>query len=351
MTSIDTAESVRLETVKGFSPGDFASSVHGAQARILQTLGESMTYEDLICYGAFAFRVGVHEKMCPSAGHPCCGYMCIENSTRGLPWKLKFYEAFPGGEKKPDDERAAFEAEVCAAIKDSIDRGVPVHYGSEEDGLIIGYADEGRRWWCTHPYEKWGAEPFWYDEAGGFAGGKNKWPWGIVVWLEPKSDASRASDQDLTSTALRQAVDMWNSKEKHGDYFSGDAAYEHWLGWLRGVEAGEIEDFKAGMQGNGWCFDVLMHSRPIAAKWLRKKAPEYDEGVRLHLLEAAGHYEKLTAEGMDGIECPWTLCPGPDKAGEWTSEMRQKQIARLEVARGHDSAAITAIAAALESLE
>ena len=51
-----------------------------------------------------------------------------------------------------EDDRAAFEAEVRKAVKDSIDHGVPVHYGSEEGGLIRGYADDGRRWWCVHPY-------------------------------------------------------------------------------------------------------------------------------------------------------------------------------------------------------
>ena len=44
---------------------------------------------------------------------------------------------------EPKNDRAAFEAEACAAIKASIDRGIPVHYGGEEDGLIIGYANEG----------------------------------------------------------------------------------------------------------------------------------------------------------------------------------------------------------------
>ena len=47
---------VCVEDVKGFNPGEYASSVHGCQARILQTLGESLSYEDLICYSGFAFR-------------------------------------------------------------------------------------------------------------------------------------------------------------------------------------------------------------------------------------------------------------------------------------------------------
>ena len=158
-----TDDKVWIDGVEGFNAGEYASSVHGAQARILQALGESLTYDDLICYGAFAFRVETHDRMCPSAGHPCCGFVCVDGSNRASPWKMRLFETFPWG--KPKENRDAFEAETCAAIRESVDRGVPVHYGSEEDGLIIGYGDSGRRWWCVHPYHKGGREAFWHDEA------------------------------------------------------------------------------------------------------------------------------------------------------------------------------------------
>lgn len=341
-----------IDGVKGFGPAEFASSVHGAQARILQAVGESLNYDDLICYSGFALRIGIHEQMCPSAGHPCCGYMCVANGFRALPWKTSIKESLPWEEPRSEEEQQAFEGESRAAIKASIDRGVPVHYGSEEDGLIIGYADEGRRWWCLHPYHKGGSEAFWFDEVGGFPGCRGKWPWGIVIWLEPKPSDSRVSKRELTVAALEQAVDMWHSDTKHSNaYYSGKAAYEYWLKWLRGVEAGDIDDPKAGMQGNGWCYDVLTHCRPIAARWLRARAGEYQGTVREQLLVAAEHYRELTEECMAGIDCAWSLCPGPGKFDEWTSEMRQKQIARLETARKHDRAAITAIARALDVLE
>ena len=163
---------VWIDGVKGFTPAEYADSVHGSEARICEYLGESLTYADLICYSGFAFRVGVHDAMCPSAGHPCCGYQCLDNGFRAMPWKMKLHESFPWSDARED--RAAFEKEVCGAVKASIDCGVPVHYGGEEDGLIIGCGDEGRRWWCVHPYHSGGGtEPFWHDEATGFAGGGN----------------------------------------------------------------------------------------------------------------------------------------------------------------------------------
>ncbi|MBL7077079.1 MAG: hypothetical protein ISS31_06380 [Kiritimatiellae bacterium] len=110
-----TADKVWIEGVRGFSPAEYASSVQGCQARILRALGESLSYDDLVCYSGFAFRIGMHDQMCPSSGHPCCGFMCVENGVRAIPWKLKLYEIFSG--PKPPAEKAAFEAEVCAAIQ------------------------------------------------------------------------------------------------------------------------------------------------------------------------------------------------------------------------------------------
>jgi hypothetical protein len=80
---------VAIQGVKGCGPGDCASSIHGAQARILECLGEPLSYDDLVCYSGFAFRVQVHHQMCPSAGHPCCGFVCLENGLRALPWLLE----------------------------------------------------------------------------------------------------------------------------------------------------------------------------------------------------------------------------------------------------------------------
>jgi hypothetical protein len=343
---------VWIDGVKGFDAGEYASSVHGSQARILEALGESMTYDDLICYGGFAFRVGVHDEFCPSAGHPCCGYMCVDGSNRALPWRVKRHNSFPWDmKKKSAEEVEAIKAEVRAAVKASIDRGVPVHYQAEEDGVIMGYADGGKRWLCMHPYYRGGGEQFWYDEAKGFAGGKNAWPWVVQVFEEPKPADKRVSDRDLSVAALKQAVDMWKSDKKHEDhYFCGDAAYGFWIGRLRDVDAGKAKEPKKLMQGNGWCFDVLVHSRRIAGKWLKAKAADFDGEAGRHLAAAADHYVAIAEECMKGLKCPWDLAPPPGKGGEWTSEKRQEQIKRLEAARKHDAAAVAAIEKALAAV-
>jgi hypothetical protein len=139
---------------------------------------------------------------------------------------------------------------------------------------------------------------------------------------------------------------MWNT-EKREAYFVGEAAYTHWLKWLRDVEAGTVEDPKSGMQGNGWCYDVLIHSRRIAGRWLNEKAEVLGDEAAPHLRTAATHYTQLAELCIEGYKCPWDLTLPPDRVADWTSAMRQTQISRLEAARTHDRAAIEAIRQAL----
>ncbi len=334
---------VWIAGVPGFDSGVYSDSVHGSQARILQALGEPMTYEDLLCYSGFAFRVQLHKGGCPSSAHPYCGYECVDNAFRALPWVVKVY----GADKRKGNE-AAFDAEVRAAVKASIDRGIPVHYGCEEDGLIIGYGDDGKRWWCMHPYHQNGKVEFWHDEVKGFAGGT--WPWGIAVWQAPKPAADRVPEKELLRAALAQAVDMWRT-EKRGDYSCGDAAYRGWLEWLAAVEAGTWPKPEGGMHTNGWVFDVLCSSRRIAGAWLKAKAAAYDGATKEQLLVAAGHYEAMAAELMAGLKCPWDLALPPGRVKDWTSALRQEQIKRLTAARAHDRAASAALELALPGLK
>jgi hypothetical protein len=340
-----SASRVWIDGIQGFGPGECASSIHGCQARILAALGEPLSYDDLVVYSGFAFRVGVHNQLCPSAGHPCCGFMCLANGVRALPWRTRMFERWPGTE--PEGGAEAFEAAACAAVRASIDRGVPVEYGGEEAGLIIGYADEGRRWWCVHPYHKNGGEAFWHDEVKGFAGGA--WPWGITVWTEPKPEDERVSAREVLVGALRQAVEMWRT-ERCGDYFVGDAAYGFWLDWLGDLEARSGGAPQPGVQGNGWCYDVLVHCRRIAARWLAAHAGDLGPAVQAHLLAAAEHYARLATEALAGFDCPWSLTIGAGNPDGWTSALRQTQLARLEVARAADAAAVAEIAAAVAQL-
>ena len=105
------------------------------------------------------------------------------------------------------------------------------------------------------------------------------------------------------------------------------------------------------MQGNGWCFDVLVHSRRIAAKWLAQKADGLEGDASAQLRAAADHYAQLVEVCMKDLTCPWDLALQPSRFEDWTSDMRKDEIARLEAAREHDRAAIAALNQALRALK
>ena len=105
------------------------------------------------------------------------------------------------------------------------------------------------------------------------------------------------------------------------------------------------------MQGNGWSLDVLIHSRRIAGRWLKRKVDDFDGEAANELRVAADCYARLAESCAKDLDSSWELAPGPDHAESWTSALRQEQIARLEGARVNDRAAIAAIEKALESMK
>jgi len=134
-----TAERAWIDSVGGFSSAEQASSIHGAQARILEMIEHPLTCDDLVYIDGFAFRTGAHDQMCPSAALPCCAYMAFDWSLDSRPCRIRSFLALSDTEPMQDEE--AFREQVYTAVKDSIDRGVLVHYGAEEGGLISDYAE------------------------------------------------------------------------------------------------------------------------------------------------------------------------------------------------------------------
>jgi hypothetical protein len=252
----------------------------------------------------------------------------------------------PGEEGK--GEGSVFRDTVRKKVSASIGKGIPVHYGSEEDGLITGCSSDGSRWRCLHPYYSWGSEEFWYDEADGFAGGS--WPWAVVVWRGPKEPGDLVPEEDLLMGCLGQAVDMWSAGKRGDQYLTGSLAYDFWTGWLESVDEGTAEDPVSGMMGNGWYYDVLIHSRAIAGRWLRLKADEVGGTVGRHLSAAVESYEGMVEVLSEGIECAWSLALPPEKHEDWTSSMRMDQVQRLRTASEKDAEAISAIERALTAL-
>ena len=112
---------VWLEGINGWFVGDRESSVHAAQAAVMEAVGEEISYFELLGTAALAFRMQVSKDgLCPSSPHSFCGYQCVAGSVNALPWHIKVYEV------KADDAEAVKVARQ--AVIESIEHGVPVQY-------------------------------------------------------------------------------------------------------------------------------------------------------------------------------------------------------------------------------
>jgi hypothetical protein len=325
---------VWLEGVSGWFVGDRESSVHAAQAAVMDAVGEDMTYEYLVGVSGLAFRMQVSkEGLCPSSPHSFCGYPCVARSTKALPWKLEIFEV------KAEDTAKVEEARQ--AVVESIDRGVPVQYGSEEDGIIVGYQKGGAEWICLHPMRDGGNKTF----------VETAWPWGIALFTERKQEMP--SKRELSVGALQQAVEMAEAREAKG-YHVGFQAWGAYLEKLRALQETDEETQKGAMLGNSWIYECLTQYRGAAAQYLRDIAGEFTPQAAEHLLKAADLYERMSNEILrDSEHCLLTIAPLPwslEEGRAWTNEMRQEQIKRLEAALPLERQAIQEIGQALDTV-
>ena len=325
---------VWLEGVSGWFVGDRESSVHAAEAAAMEALGEETTYEYLVGVSGLAFRMQVSKDgLCPSSPHSFCGYPCHRRSSQALPWKLRIIEV------KPEDAEGVKEARQ--AVMESIERGIPVQYGSEEDGIIVGYQEDGKEWICFHPMQEGGTKTF----------VETNWPWGIALFTERKEE--QPSRHELALGALQQAVEMAQAQEAES-YHVGFAAWDAYLERLRFLQTADEEIKRGDMLGNSWIYECLVQYRSAAAQYLRDIADEFAPQVAEHLLKAAHLYERMSSQVLQDEEhCVITIAPLPWSLNEgesWTGELRAQEIRRLAAALPLEREAIQEIEQALSKV-
>ena len=326
---------VWLEGVQGWLVGDKESSVHAAQEAAMHAVGEQIDYHTLLGVSGLAFRMQISKDgLCPSSPHSCCGFQCVKRSTQALPWEIEIYQV------KPED--AAGVSRARKAVVESIERGVPVQYGSEEDGLIIGYQKDGQEWLVLHPYKE-GSRTMVVETA---------WPWGIAVFTQPKTEL--ADPFDLAQGAFRQVVEMAHGEESDG-YFIGFKAWDDYLAKLTTLLEASPETRQENMLGNAWIYECLIQYRRSAAVYLRRTAADFPGLGASHLHKAASLYEQMADRVLcDQENCLTAIAPYPWmlKEGEsWTAGHIEDQISRLKEALPLEREATADIEQALELLE
>jgi hypothetical protein len=154
-------------------PPEQTNSVMRTAAIAMQTAGHKQyTYQYLMGATGLAFRFQTHkEGWCPSSPHACCGQPAAQRLSTLLPYQSIEY---PGFWERHKDEPSLVAA-VHKDIRASIDRGIPVPFGSEENGLIVGYTDDGKL--LGRGYGDRGAPGF--KEIA-------RVPWGYNPWGKPQ---------------------------------------------------------------------------------------------------------------------------------------------------------------------
>ncbi len=332
-TIIRGEDSVLLEGVEGWHMGGRESSVHAAQASIMAAMGEEIDYTYLLGVSGLAFRMQISQDgMCPSSPHGFVGYECSEGSDAAIPYESTVFKLGPEADE-------ATIAAARAAVVESIDRGVPARYGTEELGVIIGYQKAGEEWTCLNPMR--GGEPYVEPNV----------PWGVTVYGEPK--AEMPSQRELVVASLRQAVMMAHTDEA-GGYYVGFAAWDNYIAKLEALQGASDDELGAAMIGNSWIYECLTNYREFAAMYLRAVAPEFGPDVAHHLLAAAELYDEMSAGILKKDSCVLGIAPllwSLEEGQTWDDSMRAEQLRRLKAALPLERQAIAQLEDALTIID
>lgn len=310
------------------------NTVMRSLAVALRTIGEDVSYEHMMGISGAAFRIQVFRtSLCPSSPHAHCGVNCQDPALAALPYAASAY-GYP--QDDPDGVRLTRQA-----IVESIDRGWPVAFGSEETGLIVGYADGGNVLLGRPAYGM--KEP-------GFQEIKT-WPWGFTI-LRPRAGAPDRHETAVES--LKRAVSLAN-REASDDkrYLCGWTAYARWIDILEnGTDLADVKpgDPEGKLLGNAFIYLCLWDARRCAAGYLRSIEDEFQPGARKHVTAAATIYEQIAARldaCFPNAPFPWFL--KPDKP--YTAEMRRAQAKTLREVCDLERKAIEELKAAVEAEE
>ena len=314
------------------------NSVIACIAGVMATMGEEeLTYEYLMGVSGAAFKVQMHQpNWCPSAACAECGYDCVPGAMAVTGYRLTWIATQRNGQALPEGV-----AQAAPAIAASIDRGIPVIFGSEESGLVVGYRADGQR--VLRPYMR---EEGYVDT--------DQWSWRTGI-IEP---ADLPMDRrEVVVNSLRLAVTLAKT-ERFGNYLSGLAALEHWSQALLDdsrFDSLTPDNWFPIAHGNGYCYPCLWSARFNAEKYLRGVADDYEDPVRGRLLELAGHYQRMhqtLVRTKPEFDCIWSLQPWLLKSpANWTHVVRQKESELLREVLVIEQEAVAKIEALLRLLE
>jgi len=291
------------------------STYMGCVYRVDERFGRGLSYGDILGLSGYAFRLQVHTTLCPSSPDAPCG-----RDVGGEVLRTLGYSFVPChlDEAEPDiEEGSCSQVELEDNIRASLNAGWPViaidMIEIPEWGIIAGYQKGGEELFCRT----------YFDRTSGYELAR-KFPWALYC-------LTGYQQADLTAAwrgSLVKAREMLET-ERYDEYYSGLAAYEHWIALLEGVRQDDVKEqaFAEAMHANWWIYFSLMEARGFAAPYIRAHAGE----LGLSPEEA----EKLAAlydAQMETLQAGYGNVPAEmigNEIADWTQQARAGQVETL----------------------
>ncbi len=294
----------------------------------LNALGVDCDHADVAGFTGMAFRMTVHETLCPSG--PTAGVP--ELSLRGIACLGRSHLLYSGGDGAPARDGGDRLREHCRVAHSlaahEIKAGRPcVIWGTytPEFGIAVGVEGDS---YVVETYRAHLGEPQPPIPYDGLEA-----PGGPYVLAFPARTDVPSAEADRY--AVHHALKALGGRMPHGPYTSGVQAYDTWIAALR---AGTVHSM-----GNSYNAQCWAEAKRFARDFLTRVAERAGHGTA-PLAHAISAYADA-AGAMDELAGLFPF-PGSDEAVERT-EIRNRGISALRAAKAAEAAAAEALAEAV----
>lgn len=346
-----------LEGVPKFTYAVERDSFIQALRSVAQALGREISYPMLKGFSATGFRLMFAEDWRRFTPDALCGFDHADMAFQALGLRANALEIAPA-EPARDASRNA--------IIQSIASGYPVMalrlMTWEDWGVIAGYRDHGAKLLCRTPH----------DPTAEFAE-NTQWPWLIFIIT---GEAAVPDRKVSALKSLRTAIELFET-ERYGRYYSGKAAYVHWLtglknsdsyqqlgeraalnyrAWIAQIHRAEADNFNEDRpyasryleraHVNSWRLTSLLDARRAAAAYLKEIAAWFSAPSAARLLQAGqlhSEIHELLGTAKPFAPSEWKLEEDP-----WNQEKRNQQAHILEKVLDLEEQAVACLKKVLE---
>ena len=296
------------------------NSFMGALQAIGHRIGDHSGYAILCGASGAAFRTHFFDTWCPSSQDPTVGFDAGTAALKARGISATWLHVSSDGKNKP---------QVLAAIKKSIDEGMPVLaidlVQMPEWGIIIGYQKNGEQLLCRTYFDKHKS----YEIA-------QKFPFAVAI-LKPSGkmiDPGAGVKQGFGIVVENLTT------SSYGEYYSGLAAFDKWVARLRDDDFTKLDSAKLWnvLQANSWIFERLVADRKTGIQYLDIVA-QMMPGLEPKVTGLKAIYQRE----VDRLEPLMADLPDPNsvKPGwEWSKPDRDEQVAVLVSARAFEEQAL-----------